>query len=171
MSDEDCYRRLNPCKAAREVARLAITAFGDWVGVRSTLGWSKTRFSIARLGVSVDITRLQVPPRPPKKSIEIVRFRCFFLLLWPVFEPEKLEFSGDRFGFPFSFPFRFLLSFPLRCYILNKAFHSGSTLLLHLIRYMAIYIQGESCGGMTKMFLHGFDRVTRFDGYHGVRVP
>ena len=87
MSDEDCYRRLNPCKAAREVARLAITAFGDQVGERSTLGWSKTRLSIARLGVSVDITRLQVPPRPPKRQSKGCLFFCQSILAKTVITP------------------------------------------------------------------------------------
>ena len=38
------------------------------VGGRSTLGHLKTRLCIALLAVLVDITRLQVPPRSPKRQ-------------------------------------------------------------------------------------------------------
>ena len=62
------YKSLDACGAAWEVARLAIAAFGDQVGERSTLRWSKARLCIALLAVPVDITRLQVPPRPPKRK-------------------------------------------------------------------------------------------------------
>ena len=62
------YKSLDACRAAWEVARLAIAAFGGQVGQRSAEGCGKTRLSIARLGAPVDITRLQVPPRPPKKK-------------------------------------------------------------------------------------------------------
>ena len=99
MSDEDCYRRLNPCKAAREVARLAITAFGDQVGERSTLGCGKTRLSIARLGVSVDITRLQVPPRPPKRQSKGCLFFCQSILAKTVKTPDFLHESSQSGAF------------------------------------------------------------------------
>ena len=102
MSDADCYRRHNPCKAAREVARLAITAFGDRVGGRSTLGWSKTRLSIARLGVSVDITRLQVPPRPPKRQSKGCLFFCQSILAKTVKTPDFLHESSQSGAFCIS---------------------------------------------------------------------
>ena len=102
MSNEDCYRRLNPCKAAREVARLAITAFGDRVGGRSTLGWSKTRLSIARLGVSVDITRLQVPPRPPKRQSKDCLFFYQSILAKTVKTPDFLHESSQSGAFCIS---------------------------------------------------------------------
>ena len=102
MSDEDCYRRLNPCKAAREVARLAITAFGDQVGGRSTLVWSKTRLSIARLGVSVDITRLQVPPRPPKRQSKGCLFFCQSILAKTVKTPDFMHESSQSGAFCIS---------------------------------------------------------------------
>ena len=118
MSDEDCYRRLNPCKAAREVARLAITAFGDQVGERSTLGWSKTRLSIARLGVSVDITRLQVPPRPPKRQSKGCLFFCQSILAKTVKTPDFLHKSSQSGAFCISAAIliylqRFLPIFPI----------------------------------------------------------
>ena len=69
------------------------------VGERSTLSHPKTRFSIARLGVSESVTRLQVPPRPPKKSTEIVRFRCFLFLF------EAAKANGKKLGRPaLTFP-------------------------------------------------------------------
>ena len=102
MSDEDCYRRFNPCKAAREVARLAIAAFCDRVGGRSTLGWSKTRLCIARLGVSVDITRLQVPPRPPKRQSKDCLFFCQSILAKTVKIPDFLHESSQSGAFCIS---------------------------------------------------------------------
>ena len=91
MSDEDCYRRLNPCKAAKEVARLATTAFGDQVGERSALGRLKTRLSIDVLARSVDITRLQVPPRPPKRQSKDCLFFCQSMVVKTVKTPDFLR--------------------------------------------------------------------------------
>ena len=73
------------------MARLAITAFGGRVGGRSTSGWSKTRLSIARLGASVDITRLQVPPRPPKRQSKGCLFFCQSILAKTVITPDFLR--------------------------------------------------------------------------------
>ena len=73
------------------MARLAIAAFGDRVGERSTLGWSKTRLCIALLGVPVDITRLQVPPRPPKRQSKDCLFFCQSMVVKTVKTPDFLR--------------------------------------------------------------------------------
>ena len=95
MSDEDCYRRLNPCKAAKEVARLAITALGDQVGERSAKHRLKTRFSIARLGVPESVIRLQVPPRPPKRQSKGCLFFCQLILAKTVKTPNFPVKNGE----------------------------------------------------------------------------
>ena len=84
------------------MARLAIAAFGDRGGGRSTLGWSKTRFSIARLGVLVDITRLQVPPRPPKRQSKGCLFFCQSILAKTVKTPDFLHESSQSGAFCIS---------------------------------------------------------------------
>ena len=85
------YQTLTHWSAAWEVARLAITAFGDQVGQRSAEGCGKTRLSIARLGVSVDITRLPVPPRPPKRQSKGCLFFCQSILAKTVITPDFLR--------------------------------------------------------------------------------
>ena len=81
------------------MARLAITAFGDRVGGRSTLGCGKTRLCIALLGVSVDITRLQVPPRPPKRQSKGCLFFCQLILVKTVITPDFLRKNRKPGGF------------------------------------------------------------------------
>ena len=84
------------------MARLAITAFGGRVGGRSTLGWHKTRLCFARLGVSVDITRVQVPPRPPKRQSKGCLFFCQSILAKTVKTPDFLHESSQSGAFCIS---------------------------------------------------------------------
>ena len=63
------------------------------VGERSTLGNLKTRLCIALLAVLVDITRLQVPPRSPKRQSK----GCLFFVSRYWLKPLKpLEFLIER---------------------------------------------------------------------------
>ena len=89
------YKSLDACRAAWEVARLAIAAFGGQVGQRSALGRLKTRLSIARLDVSVDITQLQVPPRPPKRQSEDCLFFCQSMVAKTVKTPNFPLSNGE----------------------------------------------------------------------------
>ena len=99
MSDENSYRGFHPCKVAGEVARLAIAAFDGQVGERSALGRLKTRLYIAQLGTLVDITRLQVPPRPPKRQSKGCLFFCQSILAKTVKTPDLLHESSQSGAF------------------------------------------------------------------------
>lgn len=46
---------------------------------------------------------------------------------------------------------------------LDKLLHPLCAILLHLLRNMSVSIQSECCGGMTEIFLHGFNVVAAFD--------
>ena len=49
--------------------------------------------------------------------------------------------------------------------------HPLCAILLHLLRNMSVSIQSECCGGMTEIFLHGFNVVAAFDTGNCVCVP
>ena len=53
---------------------------------------------------------------------------------------------------------------------LDKLLHPLGTVLLHLLRHMAIHVQCESSGGMAEIFLHGFNVVAAFDASNRVSV-
>ena len=92
------YKGLSPCRAVWEVARLAITALGDQVGERSAKRRPKTRLSIDVLARLVDITRLRVPPRPPKRQSKGCLFFCQSILAKtakPPGFPKKNGKPGD----------------------------------------------------------------------------
>ena len=48
----------------------------------------------------------------------------------------------------------FPLLFPLSVDSLDECLHPGRTFPLHFFGDMAVYIEGESCGGMAQIFLH-----------------
>ena len=54
---------------------------------------------------------------------------------------------------------------------LDKLLHPLCAILLHLLRNMSVSIQSECCGGMTEIFLHGFNVVAAFDTGNCVCVP
>ena len=60
---------------------------------------------------------------------------------------------------------------PLLIYGLVELLHSGCAGLFHLFGDMAIDIQGESGGGVSKVFLDGFDIVTGLDAGNCIGVP
>ena len=59
-----------------EVAKLAKWVFGSHVGERSTKGGRITLASDDVLTKAVDITRLQIPPRAPKRQSKDCLFFC-----------------------------------------------------------------------------------------------
>ena len=68
--------------------------------------------------------------------------------------------------FPLVFPYEVLA-----VHSSDKLLHPCGAGLFHLLRYMAINVQGKGCGGVAQILLHRLDIVPGLDGCHGVRVP
>ena len=83
-------------------ANVALGGFGDRVGERSVLGRLKTRLSIARIGVSESETRLQLPPRPPKRQSKDCLFFCQSILAKTVKTPNFPCCNGELGAFCIS---------------------------------------------------------------------
>ena len=91
------------CSAGRALDALLCRKHQCWFdglfARRSTFGRLKTRLSIARLGVSVDITRLQAPPRPPKRQSKDCLFFCQSILAKTVITPDFLRKNRESGAF------------------------------------------------------------------------
>lgn len=72
-------------------------------------------------------------------------------------------YSGFDLG-EWCFPFLF----PLCGYGMDETLHSGGTVFLHLVGDVAVNVEGEGCGGVAEVLLHGLDVIARLDGGHGV---
>lgn len=54
---------------------------------------------------------------------------------------------------------------------LDEPLHPVRRLLAHLLGHMAVYVQGESGGGVAQIALNGLNVVLALDGDHGVCMP
>ena len=87
----------------------------------------------------------QIPPSPPKENPGIsLKYRDFYAFSH-IFSAQKFNIAMlDRTkicGFP--------LRFPLLIDGAYKLLHSGSTVPLHLIGNMSVYIKGKGCRRMA----------------------
>ena len=56
------------------------------------------------------------------------------------------------------------------CHVLYVLLHPGGAVLLRLLRDMPVHVQGKGGGGVSKIVLHGLDRVAVLEGEHGEGV-
>lgn len=66
----------------------------------------------------------------------------------------------------------FPLFFPLQVQnVFDETFHAGGAVLLHLLREVAVSVQGEGCRRVTKIALDSFYIITGPDRVHCVGMP
>ena len=100
---------------------------------------------------------------PQEKSLYSLRVRGFFFLFaW---------FSTDKVCLLIGQPAVYPLIDPLQPgNALDEAFHALGAVLLHLLRYMTVNVQGESRCVVAQVFLHRFDVVPASEGGHGIAM-